>query len=52
MIQHIHTQIFETANGWVVSVWFDKGLAALTLPQESPGEANLCNRKKIKQLEG
>ncbi|HAU30951.1 MAG: Methylated-DNA/protein-cysteine methyltransferase [Desulfotomaculum sp. 46_296] len=39
MIQHIQTQIFKTAFGWVVSAWFNKGLAALTLPQESPGEA-------------
>ncbi|MFA5384322.1 MAG: MGMT family protein [Eubacteriales bacterium] len=39
MIQHIHTQIFETAFGWVISAWFNKGLAALTLPQKSPGEA-------------
>jgi len=39
MKPHIKTQIIETAFGWAAGAWSDKGLAALTLPQESPGEA-------------
>ena len=39
MKPHIRTQIIKTSFGWVAGAWSDKGLAALTLPQESPGEA-------------
>jgi len=52
MIQLIQTQIFETAFGFVHSAWFNKGLAALTLPQEKSQRSNLCNGKKISWLEG
>jgi len=47
MIQHIQTQIFETAFGFVHSAWFNKGLAALTLPQESLNEAICVMERKL-----
>ena len=47
MIQHIHTQVFETSFGFVHSAWFSKGLAALTLPQESLSEAIYVMERKL-----
>ncbi len=47
MIQLIQTQIFETAFGFVHSAWFNKGLAALTLPQESLNEAICVMERKL-----
>lgn len=44
---HVQTQILETAFGRVACAWSDKGLAALTLPQESPGEAIYGMERKL-----